>query len=177
MVRLEPLKPQHATEMFTGLSAAEGYRFLPDDPPASLAELTSRYERQVRSQSDDGTERWCNWIIRDAGSCAVLGYTQATIRARSALIAYHVFPSCWRSGVGYRAVVETLDMLFSRLDADRAWALVDTRNSASLGLLAKLGFVIVARHDDADFFKGEPSHEWELEMTSAAWRAVSRKPA
>ena len=176
IVRLEPLKPQHAAEMLVGLSAPEGYRFLPDDPPADLAELTSRYERQARGQSDDGTERWYNWIIRDTGSCAASGYTQATIRARSALIAYHVFPTCWRSGVGYQALPQTLDQLFSRHDADRAWALVDTRNVASLGLLAKLGFAIVARHDGADFFKGEPSHELELEIMSAAWRAAYRLP-
>jgi RimJ/RimL family protein N-acetyltransferase len=45
---------------------------------------------------------------------------------------------------------------------------------ASLGLLAKLGFAIVARHDGADFFKGEPSHELELEIRSTAWRGASQ---
>jgi RimJ/RimL family protein N-acetyltransferase len=160
--------------MLPGLSAPEGYCFLPDDPPADLAELTGRYERQARGRSDDGTERWYNWVIRDGGSCAALGYTQATIQARSALNAYQVFPACWRSGVGYRALSETLDMLFSRLGADRAWALVDTRNVASLGHLAKLGFAIVARHDGAGFFKGEPSHELELEIRRMTWRGASQ---
>ena len=174
MVRLEPLQPEHAIEMLAGLSAIEGYRFLPDDPPADLAGLTRRYMRQARGRSEDGAELWYNWIIRDAVTCAALGYTQATLRARSALIGYHVFPAFWRSGVGYAALSETLDKLFVEIDVDRVWALVDTRNAASIALLKKLGFAMIVRHEKADFFKGEPSDEFELELSRVAWRMHSR---
>lgn len=174
MVRLELLRPEHAAEMLEGLSAVEGYHFIPDEPPADLVELTRKYERQARGRSDDGTELWCNWIIRDAATYAALGYTQATIRDRSALIGYHVFPSFWRSGVGHAALSETLNELFSREDVDRVWALVDTRNTASIALLKKLGFLIVGRREEAEFFKGEVSDEWEFELARLTWRRNSR---
>lgn len=169
MIRLEALRPDHAAEMLPGLSASESYRFLPNLPPVDLEELADKYVRQARGRSDDGSELWYNWIIREAGSDAALGYTQATIRGRAALIAYHVFPAYWRSGVGYAAMSDTLDHTFLRLGADRAWALVDTRNAASAALLEKLGFAMVRRHDAADFFKGEVSDELEFELTRSAW--------
>jgi RimJ/RimL family protein N-acetyltransferase len=173
MIRLEPLQPDHAVEMLPGLSNGEAYRFLPDLPPADLAELTERYVRQARGRSDDGSELWYNWIIRNPGSDTALGYTQATIRAHAALVAYHVFPAYWRSGVGYAAMSETIDQLFLRLRVDRAWALVDTRNAASAALLKKLGFAVTHRHEAADFFKGAVSDELEFELTRSAWLAHS----
>lgn len=173
VVRLEPLRPEHAREMFPGLSVEVGYRFLPSRPPENLAELTRRYVRQSRGRSEDGSELWYNWIVRDVGNDAVLGYTQATIRAQAALVAYHVFPAYWRSGVGYAAMSETLDRIFLSLGAERARALVDTRNAASAALLQKLGFAIKGRHEAADFFKGEVSDEFEFELTLSAWLARS----
>ena len=175
-VLLEPLRPRHAMEMLGGLSLKEAYNFLPDDPPANLAELTCRYERQARGRSDDGTELWLNWIVRDARTCAALGYTQATMTARSALIAYHIFPTCWRSGVGCAAVTKTLDRLFFQLDIGHAWALVDVRNAASIALLEKLGFSCSGHRKGADFFKGEMSDEHEFEISRSQWSARALPP-
>lgn len=76
MVRLEPLRTEHAVEMLSGLSVIEGYRFLPDDPPVDLAELACKYERQTLGRSEDGAELWHNWIVRDVRSSSALGYTQ-----------------------------------------------------------------------------------------------------
>ena len=42
-------------------------------------------------------------------------------------------------------------------------AQVDTRNVASQRLLASLGFALVRRIDEADFFKGARSDEFEYE--------------
>jgi RimJ/RimL family protein N-acetyltransferase len=168
-ITLEPMRPEHAAEMFDGLSGKDAYRFLADDPPADVGELAGRYERQARGRSDDGTELWYNWIVRDAGTTAALGYTQATIQGRSALVAYHVFPAYWRSGIGCAAMTETLDRIFCQLDADRAWALVDTRNVASIALLRKLGFKATGHHQGADFFKGETSDEYGFEISQQAW--------
>lgn len=90
------------------------------------------------------------------------------------MIGYHVFPRYWRSGVGYAALVATLNKVFRQLNAERAWALVDTRNDASIALLKKLGFSVSRRHDGVGFFKGVASDEWEFELDRSVW-ASGRK--
>ncbi len=168
-ISLEPLRPEHANEMLEGLSAPEGYRFLPDHPPASANDLREKYVRQARGGSADGAEIWCNWIIRDRQTTEAMGYTQATIRDHSALIAYHLFTRFWRSGIGTNAVYATLSILFEMMDVNRAFALVDTRNAGSMALLRKLGFSSIRRHVGADFFKGTTNDEFEFELRLAAW--------
>lgn len=168
-IGLERLRPEHASEMFTGLSAPEAYELLPDDPPKCEGTLRKKYEHQARGKSPDGTEIWLNWIIRDQNSGEVMGYTQATVTTRPALLGYHIFPCFWRSGVGSRALSATLDLIFGEAGIDRAYALVDTRNAGSIALLRKLGFALVRQHQDADFFKGKSSDEFEFELACEAW--------
>lgn len=55
--------------------------------PLLLEELQKRYERQARGRSDDGSERWLNWIVRDRVSGDALGYVQATIAVESGIAA------------------------------------------------------------------------------------------
>lgn len=148
-ISLEPLRPEHAEKMFASLSDPEAYRFIPDEPPGSVEELRERYSRQVVGHSKDGHEVWSNWIIRDNRSGEALGYTQATIKDRSALLGYHLAPRYWQQGIGARAVDKTIRLIFERNDVDRVLALVDTRNAASVALLRRHGFALVAHHAKA----------------------------
>ncbi len=168
-ISLEPLRPEHAEDIFASLSDPDAYRFISDEPPGSVEELRERYSRQVVGYSTDRREVWCNWIIRDDRSLEALGYTQATIKDRSALLGYHLAPRFWQRGIGARAVDKTIRLIFERGDVDRVIALVDTRNAASVALLKRHGFALVAHHAKADFFKGENSDEFEFELTRAAW--------
>lgn len=166
---MEPLRPDHAGGMFEGLADPAGYLFLPGDPPASVADLRQRYERQGIGRSPDGAEIWLNWVVRRSGSDILLGYTQATIRMRVALVATHVFPTHWRQGVGTAALRATLDRLFATTPIDEARALVDTRNSALIALVRKLSFECLRTIADADCFKGGTSHEHEFAISRAKW--------
>lgn len=47
--------------------------------PPTLAELTARYTRQVLGSSEDGTETWHNWIVRERDSGEAAGFVQATV--------------------------------------------------------------------------------------------------
>lgn len=79
---LEPLEPAHAAEMVALLDEPELHRYV-GGQPLLLEELQHRYEHQARGRSDDGSERWFNWIIRDRGSGAALGYVQASVEVSS----------------------------------------------------------------------------------------------
>jgi RimJ/RimL family protein N-acetyltransferase len=109
---------------------------------------------------------WFNWMVRTRDGVSA-GTVQATIEHPghpAALIGYIIFPSHWRRGLGREAVGCMLEWLFSSRLCDRAIALADTRNQASIGLLTGLGFTAVALHPDADFFHGETSHEIEFSL-------------
>lgn len=68
-----------------GVSAPELYRFT-GGSPATAADFQSRYERQVRGVSPDGSEWWMNWIVRLRGDELPIGYAQATIDRATGLI-------------------------------------------------------------------------------------------
>lgn len=47
--------------------------------PPTFAELTTRYGRQVAGRSDDGSQTWHNWVIRDRATGAATGFIQSTV--------------------------------------------------------------------------------------------------
>ena len=54
------------------------YEFIGGRPP-SLAELRTRYRRQLAGRSADGSEEWHNWIVRLRSEGMAVGFVQATI--------------------------------------------------------------------------------------------------
>lgn len=77
-LRIEPLSSDHTAEMFPVLSEPRLYEFI-GGSPLTLAELTERFDRLRTGFSADGTERWCNWVLRERDEGAVLGMVQATL--------------------------------------------------------------------------------------------------
>ncbi len=174
---LEPLRPDHAPPLFAGLSDPALYRFLPDRPPASLAELSARLAEPGSGRSPDGLDLWCSWMVRFGQAYA--GTVQATIEPagrepRTGLIGIMIFSPFWRRGIATEALRCLLDCLFERYDCEVAAVLVDTRNDPSLAVFARLGFETVRTILDADFFDNQISHEVELSLSRAAWRARGR---
>jgi Acetyltransferase (GNAT) domain len=75
---LEPLRPEHATELAPLLDDADLHRYI-GGHPATPDELRRRYALQAVGHSPDGREGWLNWIARDRASGAAVGTVQATL--------------------------------------------------------------------------------------------------
>lgn len=75
---LEPLRVDHASEVAAALDDAALHTFTGGHPVAA-EQLAARYARQVVGHSHDGTQRWCNWVLRQRCTERVTGYVQATI--------------------------------------------------------------------------------------------------
>src|SRR5262245_41085521 len=89
---LEPLLPAHAAMVFPFLRDEALYRYIPQEPPATLDEVEARYRRLATRRSPDGSERWLNWAggLKSTGEYA--GLFEATVCPDStALLAYMVF--------------------------------------------------------------------------------------
>jgi ribosomal-protein-alanine N-acetyltransferase len=160
----EPLRAAHAAELFDTLADERLYRFVPQDPPASVEWLAWRYGRLETRLSPDGDELWLNWALRLKAGGECIGTLQVTLRAdASAYLAYELGSRWQRLGLATEACARLLQVLADRFGARSALAEVDTRNEASIRLLERLGFARTSMRCEADFFKGSRSDEFRYE--------------
>jgi RimJ/RimL family protein N-acetyltransferase len=103
---LEPVSVNHAPEMVVVLADPSLYEFIAGEPP-TLEGLVRRYTAQSVGESDDGSQWWLNWVIRDNASGALVGFVQATVAEDagrlSADIAWVVAPRAQGNGVATEA--------------------------------------------------------------------------
>lgn len=170
-LRLEPIRREHAAVMLPLLVDPRLYTFLPADPPESLAELEKRYAFLEAGKSPDGREHWLNWTIFDRQTGAALGTFQATVRDNAPSdIAYMIATAYWPRGTAREAGTAVIAHVFATYPTPLLAANLDTRNSASIGLVEALGFIRTGIIRDADHFKGSTSDEYRCELLLPAPR-------
>ena len=168
-LRMEPLRAEHAPQVFPALQDPAIYTYLPDDPPEAEA-LQRRYDFWERGRSPDGQERWLNWIAFLAGSATPIGTFQATLPPDApGSFAYVVFPSFQRHGYGREMVACVVDHLFDDHDVPGLFAEIDTRNAPSIRLVESLGLTLSATTRNADIFKGASSDEHTYSVSRPDW--------
>jgi len=166
---LEPLVPSHATLLYSPLSAAQLYTFIPQEPPVSAVSLRARYATLSARRSPDGREMWLNWALRRRDTGAYVGTMQATVRAdRTAMLAYMISVPSQGQGYAFEGAARVLTHLFDDYRVGVVMAEIDTRNAASIRLVETLGFVRVAMVTGADIFKGSVSDEYHYERRGDA---------
>ena len=124
---LVPLVAADADEMAVVLANEEMHHFTGGHPLAAT-ELRERYHHLAVGHSADGSERWCNWIVRLASDGQAVGTLQATITdgGGSAVVA-------WEIGVPWQ---------------QRGFA--SEAATAVVGWLIDVGIVSVSAHVHAD---------------------------
>ena len=75
---LEPLRLEHAEEMFGVLDDVHLHDFVGGDP-LTRSQLRDRYGRLADGHSPDGREGWLNWMLRVRDTDALVGAVQATL--------------------------------------------------------------------------------------------------
>jgi RimJ/RimL family protein N-acetyltransferase len=84
-LRLEPLRLEHAEEMFGVLDDARLHDFVGGEP-LTLEQLRDRYRRLACGHSPDGREGWLNWMLRAQDTDVLVGTVQATLTRESAAL-------------------------------------------------------------------------------------------
>ena len=167
---LEPILPAHAPLLYEPMQEERLYRFIPQDPPASLQALEERYDFLSARRSPDGREAWLNWAVRERASGDYAGTLEATVYGdRTAIVAYMVFVPYQRRGIAVEAGGRLVEHLLDDYRVGVVAAEIDTRNAASIALVEALGFERVGFHKDADHFKGTTSDEYRYEIEERVW--------
>jgi RimJ/RimL family protein N-acetyltransferase len=138
---LEPLRVEHAEEMWPLLDDKRLYTFTGGDPP-TRDELRDAYRRRVSAGIVDGRQRWVNWVVRSRASGSVVGGMQATITfgedgivAEVAWILGHA-----HQGHGYaREAAAAMVAWLLEAGAAELIAIIHPRHEASMALARSLG--------------------------------------
>ncbi len=141
---LEPIRPDHAGELFEPLQDARLYTYIPQDAPPSKEALRERLEWLAAGKSPDGTQVWLNWVARRNDDGTVVGMYQATVYPdRTADVAYITFIASQGRGFAAEICAEVIRHLGERYGVQVVGADIDTRNQASIALVERLGFMRV----------------------------------
>lgn len=174
---LEPLRAGHAEEMFAVAGDEKLYEFMLHEPPVSVEVLEARYRFLEERQRTPQTEAWLNWAIRLKETGHLIGRVEITLyKNQTAYLAYELASKHWGKGYATEACKGVLNLLADRYAVQEVTAEVDTRNTASIKLLERLGFERVSLKENADFFKGSRSDEFLYRLKLRAGQGTTDTP-
>ena len=162
---MELLMETHAPLIHSLLQDESIYTYMPDDPP-ELNQLKKKYSFWENRVSPDQTEFWLNWIITKKATQEIIGTVQATVHRENhgASVAYTIGVQFQGQGYGTEAVRSMIHHLKENYQVCRVKAWIDTRNSASIRLVEKVGMKQVEYIEKADHFKGSDSDEYVYQL-------------
>lgn len=143
-------------------------RFIPLEPPASIAELEATFARRIVGGTARG-EVWHNWtpLVRSSGDA--IGNVQLTALADGTVLLGYVFlRPWWGKGYGREACAAVVDWIVRAPGVRRVVAVIDPRNTRSVALVAALGFILAGVRKDAVILKGETVDEASYELAVSA---------
>lgn len=158
---IDPIRCEHAPDLFAVLRDPRIYTYIPEEPPRSEEDLEARIRRLVMGPERSVRELWFNWVVRTKEDGKFVGSLQSTLYVGlgSASVAYLFGPAYWGRGFAREGVSAMVSWIGARSDVRVIEALVDTRNLRSIRLLRQLGFRRIKTETRADFFKGSWSDE------------------
>ncbi len=151
-LQLEPLRVEHADELAPLLADPVLHAFI-GGTPATLGELRDRYARQVVGRSDDGSQRWLNWIVRRREDERTLGTVQATVSEGAGRLTAEV---AWviaapHQGRGYAREASSAMVAWLRDQAvTTVTAHVHPRHGASMAVARSIGLTATATVVDGE---------------------------
>lgn len=155
----EPLRENHADELYEGFSDQATYRFIPGRPPMSIEAMRREYSEFSGGAPASSGETWLNWAVRESVSGSLVGKLQATQYSDGLLwVGYMFIPSAAGRGLGTEAMQWLVVELASRFPCNAPLAAVDIRNGKSIGVLQKSGFKLL--RTEAAENHGEPSEDF-----------------
>ncbi|MDX2427273.1 MAG: GNAT family N-acetyltransferase [Xanthomonadales bacterium] len=139
-LQLRPSNSTDAEGMFAMLSDPQSMKYWSDQPISNLDAAIEVLQQDLESDAQGNSMCWAitfNGQDKMIGKCILFQFSRDKHRAE---IGYILNRKYWRQGLTHQALGAVIDFAFSTLKLHRIEADVDTENTASIGLLEKLGF-------------------------------------
>ncbi|NTG50228.1 GNAT family N-acetyltransferase [Agrobacterium rhizogenes] len=146
------------------------YRFLYRDPPSAEA-LRERFDASLNSylSEDASSSRWA--VLRRKDDI-LLGEVSLKLTSKAALqaaVGYIFNPAYAGKGYATEAVRAVIDLGFSTFGLHRIFARLDAQNTASVGVVERLGLRREAHLIENDRFNGVWGDEYIYAVLSHEW--------
>lgn len=140
-VRLEPLRLEHAAELFAaGAGEPELWRYLGRPAPASAGELADYVQRALDEQATGRHLPWLTRRARDGRAIGTTRYAHLDPANRSVEIGWtFLVADARRTAANTEAKLLQLRHAFETLGALRVWLQTDERNERSRRAIERLG--------------------------------------
>src|SRR5437867_7372288 len=143
---LEPMRREHAPELFLLYQDPRIYQYMAHRPPSSLEALEARCARLESRRDPKSPDLWLNWVLRLRESRQCIGRVEVTLREDlTAWLAYELSPLFWGAGYATESCSRVLRVLAGDYAVREVVATVDVRNERSIRLLERLGFERLGR--------------------------------
>lgn len=175
-LRLVPVTPDDAEEMFTVLNDQRLHRYTGGLPPAA-AELAERYRGLESRRSADGNEVYLTWVVRLVPLGEAIGEVGGAVTDDGlATIAYTIGHRYQRHGFATEAALAMVRLLATHVDVSTLEVLIPPSHTAAQRVAAGLGMKPTGQGaGDWDRWQGKTSVALELaERRAAAGRRRSR---
>jgi [ribosomal protein S5]-alanine N-acetyltransferase len=144
------------------MSSPEAMRYWSALPHESMAETEDWFEKQFFS-GDPARDEWViEYGDRVVGNIGIWNSPE---------FGFILHPDVWRRGIGHEAATAYIEHVFTTQAVDSITADVDPRNTASLALLAKLGFVETGRAENTFLIDGVWYHSIYLALARTDWQS------
>ncbi len=148
-LRLEPMRREHAGEMFPLLQDEVLYSYTGGEAPASVESLQNLYAFREARCSPDGSERWLNWLVRDSATGLALGYLQATVEMDRATVAWVIGRAQQGKGHASKAA-NTLLAWLRKHNAPPIRACIHPEHKASQAVARRIGLHLTPEWIDGE---------------------------
>jgi RimJ/RimL family protein N-acetyltransferase len=172
---IRPLDPDRdVDDVFAYQSQPDVCRYIPYEPRTrdEIAERVADPERTRSTLDKDGQVMSLAVELRETGRVIgdlVLIYSSA--EHQCAEIGYVFNPDQKGNGYATEACQALLALAFDGLKVRRVIARIDDRNTASAGVLRRLGMRQEAHLIENELFKGEWTNEIDFAILAAEWRS------
>ncbi len=158
-LRLEAIAPRHAALLYDVLRDPAIYRFIDQQPAASVTMLEERYARLSKQRSPDGAETWLNWAIIRTHDGQHMGTYQATLQTGRCILGYVLASAFWGQGYALEAGQAVVAHLKRERQVAALVAYIDARNAASVRHAERLGLGFSGRDPGSN----DVIYSWQAE--------------
>ena len=139
-LRLRQIRPSDNQAIFNIFKDPEVTRYYGMGSFSEMAEADELVARWRQRFSERRLVRWVLAKLDDDWVIGTAGFTDWKRHFRSAQVGYDLAQPFWQQGFMSEALTAVLNFGFSQMQLNRIEALVMNDNTASIGLLNKLGF-------------------------------------